>query len=334
MKYKIHNRRYIGNKHKLLSFIDNVLNYNKVEFNSFADLFAGTGVVSEYFLSKNKSVIINDNLYSNYVFYVAWLSNLEYDKDKINNFINYYNNSMEYIKDNYFSDIFSGTYFNYNNAKQIGSIRVDIEKNREKLNLREYCILLSSLLYTTDKIANTCGHFEAFLAKKPQEEIFKLQDLDIKKYKYKPKIFQENANVLIKKIKADLVYIDPPYNSRQYINFYHLLENLAEWKQPKVFGKTLKMERNAKKSEYSKANALNNFKDLILNCNSQYVLVSYNNTYKANSNASINKILEKDIYDILSSVGKTEKFDIDYKYFNTGKTNFSDHKEMLFLCKI
>lgn len=334
MKYKIHNRRYIGNKHKLLSFIDNVLNYNKIEFNSFADLFAGIGVVSEYFLSKNKSVIINDNLYSNYIFYVAWLSNLEYDKDKISNFINYYNNSTEYIKDNYFSDTFSDTYFNYNNAKQIGSIRVDIEKNREKLNLREYCILLSSLLYTTDKIANTCGHFEAFLAKKPQEEIFKLQDLDIKKYKYKPKIFQENANVLIKKIKTDLVYIDPPYNSRQYINFYHLLENLAEWKQPKVFGKTLKMERNAKKSEYSKANALNNFKDLILNCNSKYILVSYNNTYKANSNASINKILEKDIYNILSSVGKTEKFDIDYKYFNTGKTNFADHKEMLFLCKI
>ena len=68
MTYNLQNRRYIGNKFKLLSFIDSVIETEGVEFSIFADLFAGTGVVSEHFLSLGKKVIVNDNLYSNFVF--------------------------------------------------------------------------------------------------------------------------------------------------------------------------------------------------------------------------------------------------------------------------
>lgn len=45
-----------------------------------------------------------------------------------------------------------------------------------------------------------------------------------------------DANEFIKNVKADLVYIDPPYNSRQYCDAYHLLENVDEWNKPKVYG--------------------------------------------------------------------------------------------------
>lgn len=45
-----------------------------------------------------------------------------------------------------------------------------------------------------------------------------------------------DANEFIKTVKADLVYIDPPYNSRQYCDAYHLLENVAVWNKPKVYG--------------------------------------------------------------------------------------------------
>lgn len=334
MKYNLQNRRYIGNKFKLLDFIDSVLKAENIEFDTVADIFAGTGVVSEHFMKANKKVIINDNLYSNYVFYIAWLSNKPYSEEKVNDLINFYNNSSEFIKDNYFSDTFSGTYFHYEDAKRIGAIREHLETIRQNLTEREYMILLSSLLYTTDKIANGVGHFEAFLAKAPIQKGVTLQALNIIKYKETPLIYQEDANALIKSIQSDLLYLDPPYNARQYINFYHILENLAEWKKPTVSGKTLKMPRQEKMSEYSKAKAKDFLQDLVINAKSKYILLSYNNTYKANSGASINKISEQNICDILNNVGETKRFDTSYRYFNSGKTNFDDHKEILYLCKI
>jgi adenine-specific DNA-methyltransferase len=68
--YKIQNCRYVGGKSKLISFIAKVLDMENIKFNIFSDLFAGTGIVSEYFLSQNETVYINinDSLYSNYGF--------------------------------------------------------------------------------------------------------------------------------------------------------------------------------------------------------------------------------------------------------------------------
>jgi adenine-specific DNA-methyltransferase len=330
----LQNRRYIGNKFKLLSFIDSVIRDEEIVFDSIADVFAGTGVVSEYFMSQGKRAIINDNLYSNYVFYNAWLSDESFNAQRVKELLEFYNKSTGFISDNYLSDTFSGTYYHYEDAKKLGSIREHLETIKDELSRREYMILLSSLLYTADKIANGVGHFEAFLSTPPQEKGVVLQGLDIKKYKQSPEIYQMDANALVKQITSDILYLDPPYNARQYINFYHLLENLAEWKKPSVSGKTLKMPRDEKKSKYSLSSAKNALRELVSNSKTKYILLSYNNTYKANSGASINKISEQDIQDILGSIGEVKRFDIDYKFFNSGKTDFDDHKEMLYLCKI
>ena len=53
-------------------------------------------------------------------------------------------------------------------------------------------------------------------------------------------IFKKDTNFLAKEIKTDIAYIDPPYNSRQYSRFYHVLENLTQWKKPKLHGTALK----------------------------------------------------------------------------------------------
>jgi adenine-specific DNA-methyltransferase len=332
--YKIQNRRYIGNKYKLLDFINNTLSQVGVKYQSACDIFAGTGVVGNYFLEQGKDVIFNDILYSNFVFYNAWFSNENYDEYKIKNYLDYYNNSKDYIVDNYFDKTFSNTYFSENNARQIGSIRIDLEKNKKDLTEREFYILLTSLLYTTDRIANTVGHFEAFLARQPQDKEIILQPLIIKEYRSKSIIYNQNANDLIKNIKCDLLYLDPPYNARQYVNFYHILENLAEWKQPKVFGKTLKMERENKMSNYSKAKAKNALQSLIENAKCKYILLSYNNTYQAKSSATINKITKEEIESILGKIGKISIFEQNYKFFNTGKTDFGNtHKELLYFVK-
>ena len=337
MKLQINNRRYIGSKNSLLDNIDKVIKkYYKTYDFILADVFAGTGVVGNYFANKGSKVIVNDLLYSNFVAYNTWLSAEEYNMDKINEMIDKYNSlNPEKIDDNYFSEKFGNKYFHVNDAKIIGYIREDLEKKKKYLTNREFYILLTSLMYETDKIANTCGHFESFLNKVPKEKGVKLRVPEIKKLNKKNDIYCEDANQLVREIKADVFYIDPPYNARQYVNFYHVLENLALWQKPdELEGNSMKFKRNHLKSEYSRAKAPEVFEDLINNIDGKLIVVSYNNTYDAKSGASNNKISEKQIEDILRKKGKLTKIEIDYKFFNAGKTDLKNHKEFLFVCEV
>lgn len=334
---KINNRRYIGSKTNLLDNIDKIISkYFKNNNFVFADPFSGTGVVAEYFYEKGCKVIVNDILFSNYVSYMTWMSNGVYDLNKIIDIIKNYNNlNPSEITDNYFSITFGNKYFHCNDAKLIGYIREDIEKNKENLSEREYYILLASLIYETDKIANTCGHFESFLNKTPVEKGIQLRIPEICQNDNNNEIYCMDANELMKNIKSDVVYIDPPYNARQYVNFYHVLENLARWEKPtELEGNSMKFKRNHLKSDYSKAKAPVVFKDLIDNLNTRLIVVSYNNTYNARSGASNNKISEEQLISILKSKGKVSRHEIKYKAFNAGKTNFDDHKEYLYVCEV
>ncbi|MEE1531442.1 MAG: DNA adenine methylase [Clostridia bacterium] len=337
MGLNIENRRYIGNKSKLLKFIDDTIKKEKIRFCTFGDVFSGTGVVAEYFLNKGKEIYVNDLLFSNFVIYKALLSNEKYEEEKIIKIIDDYNRiDVEKIQDNYFSDNFSGNYYHYKDAKKIGYVREDIENRylNKEINDREYYILISCLLYSMDRISNTVGHYESFLNKEPEYKNLQISNLNIKLYNSNSHIYNEDANSLVRKIKVDVMYIDPPYNARQYANFYHLLENVAQWKKPKVYNKAKKMERKNIMSEYCKANAKTVFTDLIENINAKYIIVSYNNTYEAKSTSSVNSITYNDMMQILEKKGKVSVYETDYKFFNSGKTNLDKHKERLFVCKV
>ena len=47
-------------------------------------------------------------------------------------------------------------------------------------------------------------------------------------------IYNEDINTLIKNTKHDVVYLDPPYNHRQYSGNYHILETIAKNDKPKI----------------------------------------------------------------------------------------------------
>ena len=66
-----------------------VIDYIGEEKYIFADLFGGTGVVAEHFAKKGYKVIVNDILYSNYIFYRTWIGNEKVDEEKIEKFIDY-----------------------------------------------------------------------------------------------------------------------------------------------------------------------------------------------------------------------------------------------------
>jgi adenine-specific DNA-methyltransferase len=328
--FELHNRRYIGNKYKLSKWIFEIIEKESSSFNTFVDLFAGTASLSAVAIKKYNNIIINDFLYSNYAIYNGFFLNEEYDEVKLNKLAKKYN-SLDIKEDNYFSINFGGKYFSNKSAKLIGYIREDIEK--EDLTKKEYYILLSSLIYSIDKIANTVGHYDAYFKKSKIEDNFVFKLIKPFKIEKKVTIFREDANSLAKKIEADLVYIDPPYNSRQYSRFYHLLETLTKWDKPKLYGTALKPPPE-NISDYCKVSAKDRFQDLIKNLKTKYIVVSYNNTYNPKSNSSKNKIELKEIEEILSNKGELKTFSIDYKHFTTGKTNFSQHKEYLFVTKV
>jgi len=330
---QLQNRRYIGSKHKLIEWIFSVINKECEKGNSFADIFAGTGVVSAVAARHYDEIILNDFLHSNYAIYQAFFGNGEWDKNKIENIIKDYNNiDGDDLEDNYFSTNFGGKYFSHNSAKIIGFIRENVEENRSNLTDKEYYILIASLLYSIDKVANTVGHYDAYFKKEHVEDGFFMRPIDPVEAK-KVTIFKEDTNLLAKKIKADIIYIDPPYNSRQYSRFYHVLETLTKWDKPELFGTALKpQEENM--SDYCRVQAKDRLAELVNDLNAKYLVVSYNNTYDSKSNSSKNKITLQQIKDILSAKGKTKVFEKDYRHFNAGNTDFKNHKEYLFVTTV
>ncbi|MBI4654516.1 MAG: DNA repair protein RadC [Nitrospirae bacterium] len=328
---QLHNRRYIGNKHKLLEWIFSIIN-KECSGDFFADIFAGTGVVSAVATKHFNHVLLNDFLHSNYAIYRAFFGNEVWDKNKIDNIIKSYNNIYsDDLDENYFSKKFGGKFFSSNSAKIIGFIRENIEKNKNNLTEREYYMLIASLLYTADKIANTVGHFDAYFKKELTNDSFFMKPIDPINVQ-EISIFQEDANILAKKIKVDVAYIDPPYNSRQYSRFYHVLETLTKWDKPKLYGVALKPEPE-NMSDYCRNNAKDKFAELVRDLDAQYLVISYNNTYDSKSNSSRNKITLQEIEKILQTKGSTKVFEKNYRHFNAGNTNFNNHKEYLFVTK-
>lgn len=329
---KINNRRYLGNKYKLLPFITEVVKTECKNVNIVADIFAGTGAVASAFT--DKKLIINDNMYSNYICHVAWFSSEPYSKEKIVELVQRYNDTVV-TTDNYMSENFANTYFSLEDCRKIGYIREDIEQkySRGELNKKERALLITSLLYAMDKIANTCGHYDAY-----RQGIRFEKHLELAVPQPEEQLNENNVcyhldtNELVLKIEADLVYIDPPYNSRQYCDAYHLLENVAEWKKPKVFGVARKMDRSKLKSDYCTKKAVEAFERLIDSIQARYILLSYNNMAEKGDERSNAKISDKDIWRILQKKGIVKVFVENYKAFSAGKSNIKENQERLFLC--
>ncbi len=332
--HQLHNRRYIGNKQKLLDWIFSIIKQDCKNVKSFTDIFAGTGIVSSVAINEYKEVVLNDFLYSNNIIYKAFFEQKSFDEDKINNIIRNYNNiNSDDLEENYFSKNFGGKYFSHNSARIIGFIRENIEENKENLTDKEYSILIASLLYSVDKIANTVGHYDAYFKKHHIEDKFFLKPIEPIKSSNKISIFKEDANKLVNQINTDLVYIDPPYNSRQYSRFYHVLENLTKWNKPKLHGVALKPEPE-NMSDYCRVSAKKRLYELVHSIKTKYFAVSYNNTYNSKSNSSKNKITLEEIQEILNSIGTTKIYEKEHQQFNTGKTEFDNHREYLFITKV
>ncbi len=344
--FSIYSRRYTGAKTKLLKQIDKVLlehfDYSKQSNLSFFDVFAGTGVVSAYFMQKAEfsHFLLNDFLESNFMIYQGFFTQEHFNEEKLLSLREKFN-TLKNIKANYYSKAFGDKFFSFQDAKHIGFIREELDRllKQKQINAKEFHILLASLLYSADRVANTCGHYDAYRKNINLEDRFHFELIKPLTTQAKIELFKEDSNTLAKAFikqerKLDIAFIDPPYNSRQYSRFYHLLETLAQNHKPKLYGVALK-PKPENLSEYCKSNAKNAFKDLIENLahTTKILVVTYNNTYSANtrSNARINN---EEIMQILKEYGRAYVYEFDYKAFSSGKSELKNHKERIFICQI
>lgn len=318
----------------MLPFIESTIAPYNDAIASVADVFAGTGAVASLF--SRKKLLTNDILYCNYLCHTAWFGEEPFSEEMISRLISQYNQA-ETEEQNYMSENFSETYFNSAVCRKIGYIREDIERlyTEEKINFRERAILITSLLYGMDRIANTCGHYDAWRQGTALTAELELRFPDISHGNNRGNCcFNEDANALVRKIQADLVYLDPPYNSRQYSDSYHVLENVARWTKPEVFGVARKMKREALKSQYCTCKASAAFEDLIAHIQAKYILVSYNNMANCGDGRSNAKISDAQITSVLSVKGKLEVFSMAHKAFTAGKSNRPENEERLFLVTV
>ena len=331
-RFQMQNRRYLGNKYKLLEFIEDIIRQKCPDYKVFCDIFSGTGVVAGHFNRKNTVVIANDLLLSNYISLKAFLETSEIDYESMERKISLLN-GIEAKDDNYSSYNFGGRYFTMENARKIGAIREKIEEFSE--NDGEKAILIVSLIYAVDKVANTVGHYDAFRKNLDMVQPLNLLMPDIKTNDNANNMaFNEDANLLAREISCDVLYADPPYNSRQYSDAYHLLENLASWDKPPVYGKANKMDRKHIKSAYCLRSAEDAFADLIAHAKCRHILLSYNNTGESKDGRSNARISDSDILRILKDKGDVEVFERNYKAFTTGRSDTTGHTERIFYCRV
>lgn len=316
---------YIGSKNKLSDFIKKSI-YSIVGSNLsdkiFCDLFAGTGIVGRNFKTEVKQIISNDMEYYSFVLNRNYIQNhhfFEY-QDLIEEL-----NQIEELKGFVFEEYSENgksqrLYFSEYNGKKIDAVRQKIENWKSKAHItdNQYYFLLASLLESADKVANTASVYGAFLKhikKSAQRKIviepslFLINDNE-------HKVFNSDSNELIKEISGDILYLDPPYNARQYGANYHLLNTIAKYDNFIPKGKT--GLRIYERSNYcSKSLVIKSFEELIKNAQFKYIFLSYNNE---------GLMTETEIKSIMSKYGNYDLVTTNYQRFKADKEENRNHK--------
>ena len=340
---------YIWSKLSLLEFIkESIDNVVKSDNYIFSDLFAWTWIVWRYFKSLWHKIISNDLQYYSYVLNRSYIWNNETLKfwwlekdipelkeakliDKNDIVCKYLENipwKEWYIFSNYSSWgtktwEFERMYFSDENAKKCDAIREKIEerRNEKKINEDEYFYLLCILVEGIDKVANTASVYWAFLKKLKKSAInpLKMTPTEVILSYKKNEIYNEDINKLIEHTEHDVVYLDPPYNQRQYSWNYHILETIAKNDRPKIHWKTWMRDCSNQKSLYcSRSQVKKAFKELVDKINANYIFLSYNDEWLMSLD---------DIKGIMSNRGEYWFFTKKYNRFKADKDENREYKK-------
>lgn len=302
---------YIGSKKTLFNTLDKVFKKYVTPNTVFGDLFAGTGTVAYMIQQKYKCpVITNDLQYYAYVLNRAILAKISKDDQKIiQQKINQYNilpGVKGFMAKKYAPP--KRKYFTLANAAKIDAMRLRLERDRSSLSDNVYFYLLASIIVAADRVANTSSVYASYLKE------FKASALKpIQLAPYIPNTVRQqsswyNKDVLeiIDKVKCDVLYLDPPYNTRQYSGYYHILETIAKYDSPNIHGITGVRGDLITSAFSSKVQVEQAFQTLVSKVKAKVLIMSYNDE---------GIVPHERMTEILKTHGRVRLFKIPYKKF-------------------
>jgi len=336
--------RFIGCKENLLDFIETFVKQKDIRGNIFCDLFSGTGSVAKHFKKLGYKIISSDLLFFSYVLQKVYIEQNQYpkfakllkhlkidpveetlftsDSQSAKEIIKYLNNleGVEgFIYKNYSPEGTQGQthsrkYFTGDNSKRIDAIREKIEewKKSNLINEQEYYFLLASLIEAVPFVANISGTYSAFL-KEWDKRAFKKLTLEVPeiiKSDEIHKVYHEDGLKVLDQVKGvDILYLDPPYNERQYAPNYHILETIAKWDKPEIKGITGMRSYENQKSEFcNPKTGINALGEIINKGNFKHLLLSYNDD---------GIMPESEILKLFNKVGKSEITEQNYQRYKS-----------------
>jgi adenine-specific DNA-methyltransferase len=331
--------RYLGNKGSLLHFIDQVLAMHDVVSTRalplcVCDPFTGTTSVARHLKRLDWRVISGDIMTYSYAFQHAYVGANEappfanllnagaLDTDlrlsvPLHRVIAHLNN-LRGIEGFFYKTYSPGgpdgrQFLSEANALRVDAIRKVINTwwGQGLLTEAERYVLVAALIESVSKVANVAGTYGAYLkgwdprANKP----LMLSVPPIVHSAHQHAVNLADANELVPQHECDLLYIDPPYNTRQYCANYHLLETLALGDEPEVKGVAGLRAENGKRSPYCKSGqAEEALRQLVSAAKSRWILMSYN---------SEGIMPHESIVEILSQRGKVAVYACEYRRFRS-----------------
>lgn len=345
--------RYIGNKENIIEKIQYILNSNEVCGNSFFDFFSGTANVAKHFKRSGYKVYSSDIMYMSFCLQMAYIKNnstptfetllkgitnaqphstlFDSPLDIVLNYLNNIKPTKGFIYNNYTP---GGTahlniprmYFSDENGMLIDAIRQQIEtwKTSELITTNEYYILLACLIESVSFYANISGVYAAFQKKWDPRAIKRLtlRPIEIINNNKENFVYNTNSISIADKIEVDILYLDPPYNERQYLPNYHILETIARYDNPTIKGVTGMREYHTEKSVFCNSKkALEALDFVAQNAKYKFMVLSYNSE----------GIMEKhDIINTLSKYGHVRFEEFQYTRFKSNNNGLSKTKKHIY----
>ena len=344
---KVQRLDYIGSKFQLLDWITSTIQektgWTSLADKRIADLFGGTGIVSHHFRTLGSTVISNDAELFSSIITSAFTKSVYNDKCKVT--INTLNNELKtgkklgYVTKNYSPyESCERKFFTVENAQKIDYVRERIEELRNELCEQDYTFILASLIVSADAVSNVPAVYGCYLKNfkaKAQKDLKIIPVHTMTTVAHQDsKTFNQDvlSDELLGNITVDAVYLDPPYNERQYSKNYFPLNIIAKTptellKEPELKGKTgiptdCFISPFCKKGKVVEAA----FEKLFKNLKTNWIFLSYN----SESLVSKSRMIE-----LMEKCGDVSVLERDYKRFKSFKYNEDkDIKEYLFCLKV
>lgn len=332
---------YIGSKFKLLEWITQEIK-EKTGWQTFqekriADLFAGTGIVSYHFRTLGAKVLSNDaELYSAIITKAmtlcAYTDACKEWMEAIRKDFQEGKGIAGHITHNYSN--FEGQtrmFFTVKNALRIDWVRSRLEADRVSgvLTHNDHTYLTACLLLAADAVSNVPAVYGCYLKNFKAKANVDLELRPIHTLPTKGKGSCTNSDVLaLDSEEQDLVYLDPPYNERQYSKNYFPLNLIA--KPPSDTVGPLKGVTGIPEGCFlspfcQKASVSKSFKTLIGSLKTTWIVLSY---------SSESLIKKDDMLSLLGEYGEVSVVECDYKRFKSFEYNETNTvKEYLFFLR-